>query len=85
MLRAKWLGAKRKAKCGPDPLYPNGVMVDLNGDDDGASCSTPLGYPAPGTGKWFVKCNVCGVIAVIAAAGRTDDPRGVAISCKFES
>jgi len=80
-LMVTWLDAGRKAQCPPDPMYPNGLGLDLSaGADD--TCRTKLRYPAPGVGAWLVNCTICGLTAYITAAGRADDPKLLTVACK---
>jgi hypothetical protein len=41
---------------------------------DRPCCEVAPQYPAPCVGKWLIKCSVCGVLAIVTAAGRPDDP-----------
>ena len=83
-LRVRWLDAGCKPQYPPDPLYPNGIKVDLS---RGASvvCEIALPYPAPRCGQWMVSCRRCGQVNIITAAGRVDDPRSVRIACHATS
>lgn len=69
-----------KAQCPPDPDYPKGKAVDatLFGE---TGCVIELPYPAEECGLWVVRCGACGMSCGITAAGRSDDPISVKISC----
>lgn len=69
-----------KARCAPNPAYPDGKELDITEGLQG--CLVDLPYPAPECGLWLVKCHACerGIIAV-TAAGRPDDPKNVKIPC----
>jgi hypothetical protein len=69
-----------KARCAPNPDYPDGCSIDATEGQTG--CSVDLPYPAPECGAWIVRCAACGMSAAITAAGRPDDPRSVRIPCK---
>jgi hypothetical protein len=43
-----------------------------------------LEYPAPCVGKWIIKCDLCGIFAMVGAAGRPDDPHTVRLACKLK-
>ncbi len=78
----EWKASGRgKAKCLPNPAYPNGIDIDTAEEKQG--CIVDLPYPAPECGMWMVKCHACdrGIIA-ITAAGRTDDPKTIKIACQ---
>lgn len=81
-MHVEWLSDGRKAKCAPDPAYPNGMDVDAA--EGRAGCTTSLPYPAPACGMWFITCPVCGHTALVTAAGRPDDPRSVRVPCKVQ-
>jgi hypothetical protein len=36
---------------------------------EGRFCEVALQYPAPGIGKWIVRCDVCAILALLTAAG----------------
>ena len=69
-----------KARCEPNPKYPNGVHIELS-KAGVPSCATDLPYPAPECGMWDVACQTCGNHMLITAAGRPDDPRSVRFPC----
>jgi hypothetical protein len=77
-----FISHNRKAKCAPDPAYPQGIDADLT---DGAkvACLAELPYPAECCGVWLVECLTCGIRAGITAAGRPDDPRSAKLACKL--
>jgi hypothetical protein len=79
-LHAKWFGEDRKARHPPDPRYPLGMSVDCTEGRPG--CTTTLQYPAPGIGKWIIRCDACGTFSIVSAAGRVDDPHTVRLPCK---
>lgn len=73
-------GGRGKAKCAPNPKYPNGMTVDLAGNRKG--CIVSLPYPAPEVGIWVVECKECSLTIALTAAGRIDDPKAVIVPCK---
>lgn len=77
----KWVDAGYFAQCKPDPEYPDGMDLDLS---RGARkvCKVKLAYPARRCGHWSVNCKSCGVMVMVTASGRADDPRSVTIGCK---
>jgi hypothetical protein len=68
-----------KAQCAPDPMYPNGKVV--NPYPEGVSCKVDLPYPAPECGYFCIDCSECGLKVMVTAAGRPDDPLTVFIPC----
>jgi hypothetical protein len=80
-ISVKFFSHNRKAKCAPNPKYPDGIDVDLS---DGAkvACFTELPYPAECCGVLFVSCGECGLTVAVTTAGRPDDPRSVKLGCK---
>jgi hypothetical protein len=70
-----------KARCLPDPDYPNGIAIDVAGPDV-KSCTVKLHYPAPECGYFEVRCEECSMSVAITAAGRPDDPVSVRMRCK---
>jgi len=70
-----------KAQCPPDPRYPNGIAVDVHGDDAGPTCLVELPYPAPECGYLEVNCGLCGLTVALTVAGRPDDPVSVRLLC----
>lgn len=70
-----------KARCPPDPRYPNGIAINA-ATPDRRSCYVTLPYPAPECGFWVVNCEQCGLSMAVTAAGRPDDPISIIISCK---
>lgn len=81
---AEWIDAGREPQCPADPRFPEGMAVDLRGEQISPHCRLSLTYPAPRVGHWRICCT-CGYSAVLTAAGRRDDPRLVLIPCKGES
>jgi hypothetical protein len=79
-LHARWYGTRRQAESPPDPHYPLGMLVDGTGGRP--SCSVSLTSPAPCIGEWFIRCDQCGMTALVTAAGRADDPHTVRLPCK---
>lgn len=80
-LTIEWISHNRKAKCPPNPDFPNGMTVDIAGD--GPSCQVSLPYPAEECGVWVIRCPVCGYSLGVTAAGRVDDTTSVRIPCKL--
>lgn len=67
-----------KARCPPDPNYPEGKRIDLGVLPN---CAVELPYPAPECGQFVVACGECKASVVVTAAGRPDDPRSVTVPC----
>ncbi len=81
MTRIEWIDGEREPKIAPDPAYPHGK--DINTVPMGMPrCKVDLPYPAKRCGVYIVECEECGVRIGVTTAGRTDDPRSVAIPCK---
>ena len=80
-MKIEFKGTGRKAKCPPNPAYPQGIDLDMSA---GAltACKTTLPYPAREVGGFAVECRLCGMTAYITAAGRPDDPRSLILACK---
>lgn len=76
----RFLSHNRKARCAPNPEYPDGIDID-NGERP--ACRVELPYPAECCGAWVVDCSTCGVRVGITAAGRPDDPRSVMLPCRI--
>jgi hypothetical protein len=72
----------RRAQHPPDPLYPLGMFCDLSRGRP--SCSVALQYPAPCVGKRIIKCDVCGILALVTAIGRPNDPHTVRLAFKLK-
>jgi hypothetical protein len=68
-LIATWFSEHRRAQHPLDPHYPLGLLFDASGGRP--YCEVALEYPAPCVGKWIVKCYVCGLLAIVSAAGRS--------------
>jgi hypothetical protein len=77
----EWIDAGREPQCPADPRFPDGMVVDLRGDQITPHCRLKLTYPALRIGHWRISCT-CGYSAIVTAAGRRDDPRAVLIPCK---
>ena len=71
-----------KARCAPNPDFPEGKPVDCS--EGKVACAVELPYPAPECGVWIVRCKACGMSVGITAAGRLDDPKMVKMPCKEE-
>lgn len=69
-----------KARCAPNPEYPEGV--DINLADGAVSCHADIPYPAPECGIFVVSCDTCKWSIGITAAGRPDDPRTIQLACR---
>lgn len=69
-----------KAQCAPNPLYPEGIAVDVS---RGAklTCLVPLPYPAPECGMYLVRCLICDNSVALTVAGRPDDPVSIRLPC----
>jgi hypothetical protein len=78
----EWIDAGKEPSCEPDPLYPDGIELDLSG---GALvvCIVDLPHPAKRIGFWNMTCNRCGLRAACTTAGRVDDPKSVTLACKI--
>ena len=70
-----------KARCAPDPKFPNGIAIPQI--IDGENCFVALPYPAPECGVHVVTCKLCGNSAGITAAGRPDDPVSFYMPCRL--
>lgn len=96
-LKYEWLDEGRNPQNPPDPRYPEGIDIDqtthdridirsgamISADQDRKTCFTFLRpYPTPRIGKFIVKCDVCGQLAIVTTAGRPDDPRSLRLPCK---
>lgn len=81
-MSVEWLSKGRKARCAPDPDYPDGKNLDLS---LGAtkSCKFDLPYPAPECGVFLIRCEDCGLTVGVTAAGRPDDPKSIRVTCKL--
>lgn len=64
-----------------DPRHPDGVQINL-ATAIHKSCTRNLPYPAPRCGLYEVTCRKCGYRAVVAVAGRADDPRMITMPCR---
>ena len=81
-----WVSTGGKAKCPPNPNYPNGIVVDVRTRPDPQfGCKVDLPYPSPGIGQYHVRCRVCGVSVGCTAAGRADDPHSLVLPCNLMS
>lgn len=72
-----------KARCKPDPDYPNGISLDLSRENE-PKCKFDLPYPAPECGYWHISCLDCEKNFVITAAGRVDDPIALTVPCELK-
>jgi len=82
-LKVTFLSHNRQPRCAPNPVYPEGIDVDLSKGAK-ASCMTALPYPAECCGAWLIVCRACSQHYVVTAAGRPDDPRTVRLPCEAE-
>ena len=82
--KVEWIDGGRELQCSPDPAFPSGKDIDLSVlcIDGWPTCKVDLPYPAKRCGVYVVKCEACGITAVITTAGRPDDPRSVRFGCK---
>jgi hypothetical protein len=69
------------AQCPPNPEYPNGIHV--NAGETRRFCMMELPYPAPECGMWRIECGECGLIVMLTAVGRADDPVTVRMPCNL--
>jgi hypothetical protein len=76
-----WCSHDRKARCAPDPDFPDGKDIDVAGKAASA-CQVALPYPAACCGVWLITYTECGLNVGVTAAGRPDDPKTVRIACK---
>lgn len=82
-IRIEWQPSGRgKARCAPDPTFPDGKDLDVSAGLQ--ACKIDLPYPAPECGYWIVRCAACGLKVAVTAAGRPDDPKTVKFPCKTE-
>jgi hypothetical protein len=79
-----FLGENRQATVPSNPAFPNGRDVRAFKDLEGVEkiCTIPLQYPAPECGRHRVICRRCGLVGMVTAAGRPDDPRSLTIECR---
>ena len=80
--RIRWHDNGREPRCAPDPVYPNGIDVDMSGRAE-ATCKVALDYPARRCGAYTIHCEDCGLFVVVTTAGRPDDPRSVKLGCRL--
>jgi hypothetical protein len=69
-----------KARCAPDPEYPNGKVMGKVKPGT-RQCRVTLPYPAPECGVFRVDCKTCKMVVLVTAAGRPDDPKEVILEC----
>lgn len=76
-----WVDGGREPQRPANPAYPDGVdiVAVLTGD---TGCRVALPYPAARIGHHVLRCHRCGVSTMVSTAGRADDPRSVAVTCK---
>lgn len=74
-----WIDRHREPQCPPNPLFPNGIDLDVS--DGALACRAELPYPAKRCGYYFVECQKCLTNALITTAGRADDPKSVKLTC----
>jgi hypothetical protein len=81
MHKVTWIDMEREPKVKPNPLYPNGIDVDMS---QGAvvACLVTLPYPAKRIGTYVIDCQKCKLRVALTTAGRPDDPRSVKLACK---
>jgi len=79
-----WIDGRREPQVKPNPAYPDGI--DVSGVRAGErGCRVKLPYPAKRVGSYLVACKLCNFSLALTTAGRTDDPRSVAMPCKIET
>ena len=66
----------------PDPAFPTGRRVNIDGPLPTALCCYNLPYPAPRCGTYVVECLECPVRHEIPVNGRSDDPYIITMPCK---
>jgi hypothetical protein len=79
-LKVEWIDGGREPTQEPNPMFPDGVDLDIARERKG--CETALPYPAKRIGYYYVECDVCGTTALATTAGRSDDPRSIRLPCK---
>ena len=79
-LKVTFLSHSRQSRSAPDPLFPDGIDIDLSKGQP--SCMVALPYPAECCGAWLIVCRTCRQNYVLTAAGRPDDPRTVRLPCE---
>jgi len=77
----QWTGTGRKAQHPPDRRFPHGVEIRTNSPGR-PYCVVFPPYPAKEIGTWTISCQKCGLVIVVTAAGRPDDPNTVYLGCK---
>lgn len=80
--RIEWRDGFREPQCPPNPRYPQGIDLDVAGDQAAVACVVALPYPARRCGHYEVRCRTCGLSVALTTAGRPDDPRSVRLPCK---
>lgn len=73
-----------KARCPPNPDYPNGIALDACKPDE-LGCVVDLPYPASECGTWRIACTACQMTVACTAAGRSDDPISIKIPCQIKA
>jgi hypothetical protein len=71
-----------KARCPPDPRYPEGFVLKADVPNGVPCCTFYLPYPAPECGWFKVECEKCGINILVSVAGRPDDPLAVILPCE---
>lgn len=79
-LVVKFVDGGRTAQNPSDPLYPNGMAIDMS--QGRKSCVTTVPYPSPRIGYLLITCAICGLRTLVTVAGRADDPHSVTVACK---
>jgi hypothetical protein len=80
-MKIEFLDSGRSPTCQPNPIYPNGIDLDVaNGQPWHCTARPP--YPAPRCGAYLITCETCGIRVAVTVAGRQDDPRSVKMACK---
>lgn len=82
----RWVDGGREPTQPPDPAYPDGIDVVIQGGpkDSMRICSTTIPYPTghANIGTWVVTCRTCGFRVTLTAASRPDDPRSLSFPCQ---
>ena len=81
----RWVDARREPECAPDPAFPDGKDVSLSSGAVVRQCKVPLPYPSRRCGAYDVRCDRCGMRAMVSTAGRADDPRSITMPCKDQN
>jgi hypothetical protein len=78
----KFIDSGYKSEEKPDPDFPNGRRINVDGPLPTALCCFNLPYPAPRCGTYEIECRDCPAKFSTPVNGRDDDPRVITMPCK---